>query len=390
LSDSTLWVNGVFYTPEGIIRNGKMLVAADGTIEAIGGSDLHAAADAHVYDLNGLSVLPGLIDVHIHGGAGCNVMNGTYEDLDAISKFHAMHGTTSLLATTGTAPADKINRALKCAADAMAQGVSGAEIVGVHLEGPFLSMKRRGAQDPEHIRPADLAELEQYLHSANGSMRLATIAPEIEGGMDAVEYLVNQGVTVSIGHSDATLAQVEEAVRLGAKHTTHHFNGMSPLHHREPGVAGAGLTLPQLTVELIADGIHVHPAVAKLMFDIKSAWNVCVITDAVTVAGLPDGDYGEVVLSDGQVVLKENGSLAGSTLTTIQALRNVIAFTGLSLEKVIPSFTLVPARQIGIIDRKGSLEPGKDADFLIVDEHEQLTIHSTHVRGKEVYSRSVK
>ncbi|KIL41957.1 hypothetical protein SD70_03565 [Gordoniibacillus kamchatkensis] len=379
---STLFVNGKLYTPDRIIENGRMLVGAAGQIEAIGGPELEAGQDVRVTDLRGLTVLPGFIDVHMHGGNGFNVMDGTYESLDGISRFHAAHGTTSFLATTTTSAKDATVKALRCAAEAKSRGVGGAELLGVHLEGPFISEKRRGAQKKEHIRLPNPEELEEYIGASNDTIRLVTLAPEVEGGLAAVEQLAALGITVSIGHSDATFEQVAKAVERGANHTTHHFNGMSPLHHREPGVAGAGLTMSGLTTELIADGIHVHPAVVKLLFDVKSPWNVCMITDAISCAGLPDGEYGNVVMTNGQVVLKDGSSLAGSSLTTLQALKNVMAFTGYPLERILPSLTLVPARQIKVQERKGSLEAGKDADFLIVDH--ELQLQSTYVKGAEV------
>jgi N-acetylglucosamine-6-phosphate deacetylase len=264
--------------------------------------------------------------------------------------------------------------------------LDGAELLGVHLEGPFLNAARAGAQNKSHLRAPDVDALRRYMEASGNGIRLATLAPELEGGTEATAMLAQAGVTVSIGHSDATYEQALEAVRRGASQTTHHFNGMSPLHHREPGVAGAGLLCPELTTELICDGIHVHPAVVKLLFDVKGAQNVCMITDAVGPAGLPDGDYGEITMKDGQIWLKDGSSLAGSSLTMLQALKNAMRFTGYPLEKLLPSFTEVPARQIGVSDRKGSLDAGKDADFLIVDE--PLTLHATYVRGREVYRRA--
>lgn len=381
----TLWTNGILYTPQKVIHHGRMLVNSEGGIEAIGGSELEAPPNTTVRDLNGYKILPGFIDVHVHGGNGFYFMDGSYEHLDGMSSFHAMHGTTSFLATTTTSSEEKIDQALQCAVDGMKQGMSGAELIGVHLEGPFINHKRRGAQDPKYIRLPNLTELERYIRLSDNHIRLVTLAPEVEGGMQAVQYLVNRGITVSVGHSDATFQQVAEAVQYGANHTTHHFNGMSPFQHREPGVAGAGLILPQITTELIADGIHVHPAVVKLLFDTKTVMNVCMVTDAVFCASLPDGEYDKVNVTKGQVYLKDGSTLAGSSLTTIQALINVIRFTGYPLEKIIPSLTQVPARQIGMDHRKGTLEAGKDADFLIVDD--ELNIQSTVVKGREVYRK---
>lgn len=381
---NTLFINGKLYTPERIIENGRMLVGEFGQIEAVGGPELEAAADARIQDLRGATVLPGFIDVHVHGGNGFSMMEGTYESLDGMSRFHAAHGTTSFLATTSTAEKGKTVKALQCAAEAKAKGLSGADLLGVHLEGPFLSEKRRGAQKKEHIRLPNPEELNEYIEASADTIRLVTLAPEVEGGMAAVEQLVRHGITVSIGHSDASFEQVAKAVERGADHTTHHFNGMSPLHHREPGVAGAGLILDELTTELIADGIHVHPAVIKLLFARKTPWKVCMITDAVSCAGLPDGEYENVTMTDGQIYLKDGSSLAGSSLTTLQALKNVMKFTGYPIEKILPSLTMVPARQIKVHDRKGSLETGKDADFLVTDH--ELRLQSTYVKGAEVYS----
>jgi N-acetylglucosamine-6-phosphate deacetylase len=385
---ATWYVNGTFYTAKEVFANGRMLVNASGTIEYIGTDDSARAiaADEAVVDLQGGTVLPGMIDVHLHGGGGHYIMNPTYEDIDGVSRHYAAHGTTSFLATTAPVKDNrKLLSALENISSAMDQGVGGADILGVHLEGPFINPLRKGAMKVEDLRRVSLSEMQEYIDASGGTIRLVTMAPEIEDGYELARYLVERGITASIGHSDATYDEVAEAVRSGSTHTTHHFNGMRPLHHREPGVAGAGLMFPELTIELIADGIHVHPAVAKLMYDVKSEWNVCVITDAVQYAGLADGEYDDVTVKSGKIHLTGTDTLAGSSLTMIQALRNVLAFTGYSLDKVIPSFCLVPARQAGAAERKGSLETGKDADFILVSD--ELALVSTYVRGKLVFSR---
>ncbi|MDI4648245.1 N-acetylglucosamine-6-phosphate deacetylase [Cohnella hashimotonis] len=385
-----LAMNGTIYAGARTIEDGRMLIGADGRIEAIGGAELDAeeleTAGARLLDLGGGVVIPGLIDQHVHGGGGWQAMDATYEGLNGMSLYHASHGTTSFLATTESAAEAEILDALHNVAQAAAgRGLEGAELLGVHLEGPFLNPIRCGAQDKANIRPASPDELDRYLEAAGGLIRIVTLAPEIEGGMEAAERLSRAGVTLSVGHSDATLAQMREAIRRGAAQTTHHFNGMSPFHHREPGVAGAGLLCPELTTELIADGIHVHPDAVKLLYDVKGARGVCVITDAVYCAGLPDGEYGDTTMKDGQVWLKDGSSLAGSSLTMLQALRNVLRFTGRPLAEVLPSLTEVPARQIGVSGRKGMLEAGMDADFLVLNG--ALELQSTYVRGREVYSK---
>lgn len=379
-----LATNGTIYTGGRRVEDGRLLIGADGVIEAIGGTELGDAA-AQIVDLGGNLVIPGLIDQHVHGGGGYQMMDATYEGLNGMSLYHAAHGTTSFLATTESAAEAHILDALRNAVRAAGSGLEGAELLGVHLEGPFLNPIRCGAQDKANIRPANPDELGRYLEAAGGLIRLVTVAPEIEGGMAAAERLSRAGVTVSVGHSDATLAQMREAIGRGATQTTHHFNGMSPFHHREPGVVGAGLICPELTTELIADGIHVHPDAVKLLYDIKGPRGVCVITDAVYCAGLPDGAYGDTTMKDGQVWLKDGSSLAGSSLTMLQALRNVLRFTGRPLEEVLPSLTEVPARQIGAAGRKGKLEAGMDADFLVLDG--ALELQSTYVRGREVYAK---
>lgn len=380
---NTIYTNAKLYSPGKIIEKGVMQVSADGKIVSVGTDMPASAPEDKVVDLQGRTVIPGLIDVHIHGAMGKDVMDAQYDSLDEISRYNAARGTTSFLATTMTEGDEAICRALEVAGAAVEQGVSGADLVGIHLEGPFIHEKRRGAQAKEHIRLPKQDEMEKYFRLSGEHIRLVTLAPEVEGGIDAVKWFVEHGVTVSMGHSDATFAEAAEAVKAGANHTTHHFNGMSPLHHREPGLAGAGMILPEITTELVADGYHVHPEVVKLLFQVKGPEGICLITDAVHVAGLPDGDYGDVYMEDGRVMLGDGSSLAGSTLSTLQGLKNVIEFTGLPLEQVLISFTQVPARQVKIADRKGSLEPGKDADFLVLDD--ELNLLQTVVKGRIVY-----
>jgi len=384
--DSQLFKNAKIYLLDKIIENGWMLVDEHGKILEIGEGERASVSNEVSVDVKGMSIIPGLIDVHIHGGNGYSFMDGSYESLAEISSFHSKHGTTSFLATTSTASKEKIIKALNSASESYEKGMPGADLIGVHLEGPFINEKRSGAQEKSDIRLSSKEEIEEYLKASNHLIKLVTLAPEVENGFEAVKYFKDQGVTVSIGHSDANFQEVLEATKLGATHTTHHFNGMSPLHHREPGVAGAGMALKELTTEIIADGIHVHPEMVKLLLDVKGVWNTCAITDAVFCAGLPDGEYERVIVTKGQVYLKDGSTLAGSTLTMIQSLKNVISFTGYSLLDVLPSYTMVPARQAKVEHMKGSLEIGKDADFLIVDDN--LTLYSTFVKGNEVYKIS--
>jgi N-acetylglucosamine-6-phosphate deacetylase len=381
-----IFINGTFYTGNKVIRNGQMKVDKDGKISLIGSTempqrDLNGAA---VVDLKGQMVLPGFIDVHVHGGGGWNLMRGEPEDFTGTARFHASHGTTAFLATTGGAPEAHTAAMLRHARQALEDDqTGGADVIGVHLEGPFLNPVRKGAFEESWLHPPDQGEMDRYIEASGRTIRLITTAPELQGGEAFVRRLAEQGIRVSIGHSDATFEQTAEAVEWGVRHTTHHFNGMRPLHHRDPGVAGAGLMLPALTTELIADGVHVHPAAIRFLFDVKGAWNVCVITDAVSQAGMPDGEYEDTVVTDGEIYLTGTRTLAGSSSTMLRSLHRVLQYTGRSLENVLPSFTAVPAREAGADNRKGTLEPGKDADFLILDD--KLELRQTFVRGMSVY-----
>lgn len=382
------WRNGKIYTgiTGEVIDKGYIQSNDEGRIVAVGAGS-PTEGSVQVIDLEGRVIIPGMIDVHLHGGNGFDVMRPTFEDLEGISRYYAMHGTTSFLATTGPGNREEILAVLENIRRVFAGGLQGAEMLGVHLEGPFLNPLRKGAMKVEELRLPDFGEIQTYLDASGNTVKLVTMAPELKGGFELASYLIERDVNVAIGHSDALFKEVERAVHLGIRHTTHHFNGMRPMHHREPGVAGAGMIMPELTTEVIADGIHVHPSVVRLLFTVKKAMQVCAITDAVKYAGLPDGVYGESTVDEGKIHLTGSDTLAGSSLTMIQALRNVLTYTGLPLEQVLPSFTLVPACKSGAEACKGTLDIGKDADFIVLEEG--LEISKTYVRGKPVYERKI-
>jgi len=384
-----LWVNAEIYTPGERIVDGRMLIGSDGRIEAVGGSELAAEAGVAVKDAGGCRMLPGFIDVHVHGGGGFDAMESRAALL-GVSRYHAAYGTTAFLATTATDRADRIEAALadwRSAASEGAPGLQGADLIGIHLEGPFLNARRGGAQNPEFLRMPDTYEMQRYLDAAGGWMRLVTLAPELPDAERLISMLRERDIVVSAGHTDASYDEIRSASALGVSHMTHHYNGMSPMTQRAPGATGAGLLLSELTIELIVDGHHIHPSMVAMAYALKPADRIVLITDAVICAGCPDGLYEmdgmRIRMEDGKVMLEDGSSLAGSGLNMLQALRNAMAFTGLPIERILPSLTVHPARVAGVSHRKGSLVPGMDADFVMIDS--DWNVLRTCVRGKEVY-----
>ncbi|RMG69913.1 MAG: N-acetylglucosamine-6-phosphate deacetylase [Chloroflexi bacterium] len=363
-------------TQEDVISPGWVRVE-NGTITEIGTGGIQA--DIYAPDM---ILMPGFIDLHVHGGNHFEAMDGTPHALKELSAFYARHGVTGFLPTTWTAARAPITNALKNIANLIDQALNGATILGAHVEGPYISPKRPGAQNPGDIRPADQTEFEEWL--ATGSIRLITIAPEIPANRELIAYCLEQGITVSAGHTDATFDEMLTAH--GITQTTHTFNAMRGLHHREPGTVGAAMLIDDIRCEVIADGVHVNPQMVKLLYRVKGADRVILITDAVRGAGLPQGTQ---YLQDGRTVTVqdaaylEDGTLAGSTLTMDVAVRNFQQFTGCSLVELATCASLTPARAIHLADRKGSITVGKDADLVLVDR--AFNVHLTMVGGRVVW-----
>jgi N-acetylglucosamine-6-phosphate deacetylase len=333
----------------------------DGRIEDAGSGPPPAATET--VDLGGRLLVPGYVDVHVHGGGGAHFMSDA-DTCRRAARFHASHGTTSLLATTLSAAPERLEAAVRGIAAAMA---GEPVIAGIHLEGPFLNERRRGAQEAEHLREPDVAELERLFDA--GSVRLVSLAPELAGAEEAIRMVVAAGAVAGLAHTDATFEQARAGIEAGARHAIHTFNGMRPLHHREPGIVGAVLDDPAVTCEVIADGHHVHPAVARLVHRAKGAAGTVLVTDAMEAAGLPDGAYtlGEtpVQVREGRATTPE-GNLAGSTLTMDAAVRNVVAW-GIPLADALAMASATPARVARLHDRKGRIAPGFDADLVVLD-----------------------
>ncbi|MGC5565468.1 N-acetylglucosamine-6-phosphate deacetylase [Streptomyces sp. FR-108] len=351
--------------PTGTLPNGRVIV--DGT--RIAGS---APEGAPTVDLSDHWVVPGFVDMHNHGGGGASFTSGTVEEILQGVRTHRAHGTTTLVASTVTGDMDGLAQRAGLLSELAEQG----DIAGVHFEGPFISPCRKGAHSEKLLRDPDPAEVRKLVDAARGQARMVTLATELPGGIDSVRLLVEHGVIAAIGHTDATYEQTVEAIDAGATVATHLFNAMPVLGHRTPGPIAALLEDERITVELINDGVHLHPASLQLAFHHAGGGRVAFITDAMDAAGFGDGRYMlgplEVEVADGVARLVEGGSIAGSTLTLDRAFRRAVTVDRLPVEDVVAAISANPARQLGLYDRVGSLEPGKDADLVVLDSGFEL------------------
>jgi len=364
----------------GAIQNDTLITLRDGIV-----ADARQMAQrpSNAERVDGL-IIPGLIDLHIHGGKGADFMDGDADANARILRYHASQGTTALAATTLSGSPQALEKAVKAIVKTQAAKRPGSEICAIHLEGPYIDLDRAGAQDRPSIRPADIQEIATLIGLAPGHFRfLITLAPELEGARALIEHYRSR-VLFSIGHTSADYAEAVAALEWGAKHFTHLFNAMTGMHHREPGVVGAAFVSTDATAELIADGVHVHPAMLRIA--VMSMPNrIALITDAIRACGLADGTYKlydtEVTVADGAARMK-GGTLAGSVLTMSRAVQNMVELAGLPLETVIPLATEVPARVLGINDRKGKLDTGFDADVVVLSP--KFAVERVFVRGETV------
>jgi N-acetylglucosamine-6-phosphate deacetylase len=378
---------GKVLTPKGLINHGVIAVSGEqihyaGEVAWLPDGYAHwPASGQETEDL----LIPGFVDVHVHGGAGYDFMYSDAESLEAITKFHSSQGTTTMLATTMTAAKSSIDHVLSEVNAYRASEMPYAQIAGMHLEGPFISPKWSGAQNPEHIVPANIEWLEQWEVDYPGLIRQVTLAPEREGALEAILWLRKHGITAALGHTDASFEEVIAAADAGLNQAVHMFNAMTPLHHRKPGAAGAILFDKRIRAEIIADGIHVHPAAISVLTRLKNENNLLLITDAMSATGLSDGEYmiGDlpVRVQNGVATLKDNpAALAGSTLTMIRGFRYLIQEVGLSLEEASRAASLIPATSIGMDRIIGSLEAGKRGDILRLDH--ELNLRDVWIGGR--------
>ncbi|MFJ9125753.1 N-acetylglucosamine-6-phosphate deacetylase [Streptomyces sp. NPDC102340] len=346
--------------PTGTVTDGRVIV--DG--RKIAGS---APEDAETVDLTGHWVVPGFVDMHNHGGGGASFTSGAIDEILTGVRTHQQHGTTTIVASFVTGDMDFLVQRAGLLSELAEHG----EIAGIHFEGPFISPCRKGAHDETLLRDPDPAEVRKLIDAARGQAKMVTLATELPGGIDSVRLLTEHGVIAAIGHTDATYEQTAAAIDAGATVATHLFNAMPPLGHRAPGPIAALLEDDRITVELINDGTHLHPAALELAFHHKGAEKVAFITDAMDAAGFGDGRYMlgplEVEVKDSVARLVEGGSIAGSTLTLDRAFKRAVTIDKLPVEDVVRAISANPAQLLGMYDTVGSLEPGKDADLVVLD-----------------------
>lgn len=379
---------GRAFTPSGEIRDAAIILR-DGVIETVAPREnLLFPQSAQEIVARDKIAAPGFIDVHIHGAGGCDVMAGTNEALRKVALTIASHGTTSFVATTVTADPNAIVRSSEGIARYIAlqhqEIVAGAEVLGIHFEGPFISPVRRGVHPAQWLQLPSAELLEKFIAAAQGNAVLLTIAPELLGAMPCIDAARRAGMVVGIGHTDATYEQTRAALARGAHHAIHTYNAMRPFSHRDAGVIGAVLTSPEITAELIADGVHVDETAMRVLLQAKGAAGVILISDGISATGMPDGQYvlgGLEITVSGGVCRNSEGKLAGSTLTLDRALRNIVAL-GAKLEDALRMLTYNPAKLLGIENKKGALHANADADVILLSEDLQVT--QVYTRGLRV------
>jgi len=376
--------NGKILSPEpmpdgfGIFIDGENIVEVKPVVDV--------PEDFYQIDADGYWVVPGLIDIHIHGSLGTDTMDKCPEAMHEMACYFTSKGVTRFLPTTVASSTQNITKAID-RIRSFRQPSDGARVLGIHLEGPYLGTEHKGAQPEEHLRMAHPDEYIPWLES--GLIKMFTVAPEVDGVLELIEMGSKMGVNFAVGHSSAPYDIMVQAIDRGLSQVTHIFNGMPSLHHRQPGVLGAVLTDNRVYAQVISDGVHLHPVIVKLIFITKGIERTVLITDAIRATGVEDGLH---ALGDQMITVKEgiarteSGSLAGSTLTMDQAVRNAIKFSGKELWEVIRSATSVPAESIGLSDRIGSIKPGFRADLLFLDE--KLYPCRTLIAGKTVYQKN--
>ncbi|NLK21898.1 MAG: N-acetylglucosamine-6-phosphate deacetylase [Epulopiscium sp.] len=375
LYNGRLIIKGEIYRNKAVIFDEQIRAIVDE-------KEIYAMAHMDKIDVGGRYISPGFIDLHIHGYDGYDTMDGCEEAIQRISEGIARNGVTAFLPTTMTMPLDKIYNALYRVRQVKQRGVNGAEVLGVHMEGPFINRKFKGAQDEQYIRAPDFEIIREY----KDIISLITLAPELEGALEFIKKVKNEThIVLSMGHTNASYEEALEGISCGISHVTHLFNAMTGLHHRSPGGVGAALTR-DITCEVIADTIHIHPELFEMILKVKGLDNIILVTDSMGAAGKEDGEYtlgGQRVFVKNGYAKLEDGTLAGGILKLNKAVYNFSRYTPWILPKLISTVTINPAKALGIDKKKGSIEVGKDADITIFDE--AVDIYLTFGKGKILY-----
>lgn len=383
---ATYLINGKLVLEHGILGEHLLILEDERIAEILPQDELHnlPIEGNEVIDLEGGYLCPGFIDIHCHGAVGADVMDADVAGTLKIARFKASQGVTGWVPTGITNPFPAIEEAVTALTGAARQNLDGARILGFHMEGPFINPKRKGAHQEEMIVDADLAWTRSLMENVPGRL-IVTVAPEMPGALEFIRAIRKEGALIGIGHSNATYHEAEAAYQAGATHGVHTFNGMRELHHREPGIIGAIMDLP-LAAEVILDGIHLHPAIVRILSKLKLPNGIILVTDAIRAAGLADGEYdlgGLRVQKKGKEARLADGTLAGSTLTMQEAVQNAVKLVGLSIVNVMKMASLNPARVMGIADRKGSIDTGKDADLTWLTP--DLQVRGTWIAGRMVH-----
>ena len=380
---------GTLFTPAEKLSPGRLLIEGASIAEVGHPHAVRIPANAERVDASQFLVTPGFIEPHIHGCGGVDVMDGTYESLNAISRIVARHGTTSFLPTTVSSPAPNLTQVVERLGSLLSKSFDGAMPLGIHLEGPFISIEKRGTHKAANVLPPNIEQLENWVQASHNSIRLLTVAPELQGIESLVMMATHLDLTVAMGHSNATFQQAKSVVDRGVCYAVHTFNAMRAFSHRDPGITGEVLADDRIFAEVIADGIHVDPAVVQTFARAKTKERILLVTDATSATDMPDGRYrlgSDTVEVTGGVCRDDEGRLAGSTLTQEIALRNFVEWTNWRFEDALLGLTRNPARALKL-QKKGVLEPGADADIALIDEN--FRVIKTIVAGKVVFDRSV-
>ena len=396
MNDRLKIYNGKVLTADRIISNGTVAIIGEKITEVSDTNiDLPGATEI---DAKGNYISPGFIDLHVHGGAGYDFMDGTVDAFLKIAKLHARYGTTSMLPTTLTSGKQRLLETLASYERAQVQNKNGAQFLGMHIEGPYIAMAQKGAQDPRFIRDPDEEEYKEIVVRSNNNIKRWSAAPELKGGLSFGRYLRSNGILPSIAHTNATYDEVVDAFESGYTHMTHFYSAMSGVTRvgcsRYAGVIESGYLIDKVTVEIIADGVHLPEPLLKLVYKIKGAARTALITDAIRATGTSAKDtiLGDLqngvraIVEDDVAKLPDRSCFAGSVATADRLVRTMINVAEVPLSETIQMITRTPAAIIGVEDRKGSLAPAKDADVVIFDDN--ITIQATIIKGKVVYERN--